>query len=181
MNRNFPLYLYGAIIMIVGIFLFLNVYFQNSYHTIRITVGISLLLGAILAFMTALSKERKHVQFAYHEMHALAMLIYGLLVLFFSNTFETLTNLTSFLFFYYSFSEIIFCFWIFNLHRKVVYKIVIIRSLLAIAMGIGTIVIMQQADLSIINKLQSFGILFSLIGLNILLYVPILKLEVKKD
>ena len=175
MKKNFPLYLYGSMIIIGGVFLLFSPYY--TFKTVRYTLAIALIIGAIFAFLTALSRQRKHTEFAYHEMHAMAMMVYGFSVLFFANTLETLTYLSTFLFFFYTFSEITFCNWVFNLFGKANYKIVFIRLILAIIAGVGAVVIMEYPN----NKsLEGFGILFIIIGINILLYVPIMKTKESK-
>jgi peptidoglycan/LPS O-acetylase OafA/YrhL len=108
-------------------------------------------------------------------MHALTMLVYGVAILFFCNTSETLIYFTSILFFFYAFSEIIFCNWLLNLENKVVYQIVLIRILLGVMVGIGTIVIMNYYDINEVMALVGYGVLFIIIGINILLYVPIMR------
>lgn len=169
MKKYFPIYLYGAIIILDGIFLQFTEYY--TFNSIKLSLGISLTIGAILAFMAAFSQQRKQVQFAYHELHALAALVYGISILVFGNTFEKLIYFTAFLFIFYSFSEIIFCNWLFNLGQKVVFKIIIVRLLLGLATGFGTIVTMYFSS----STLVGFGILFIMVGINIMLYVPVLK------
>jgi len=173
MENKITLYIYGAIIIFGG--LFLLIYQNSDYNTIRITLGSTLIIGAVFSFLTALSSKKKQVQFDYHEMHALAMLVYGVSVLVFCNKLETLINFTSFLFFFYAFSEIIFCLRIFDLGRKVIYKIVFTRLLLGLIVGIGTVMIMNYYDTSNTLVLRAYGTLFIIIGVNILLYVPIMK------
>ncbi len=175
MKKYLPLYLYGAVIICTGIFLLVLHYYPVSILNIRVTLGGSLIFGAFLAFITAFSLKQKHVQFAYHEMHAMAMLVYGILILLFCNTLERLVYFTNFLFFYYTFSEIIFCSWLYNLGQKVVYKILFVRLILGFLIGIGTVVLMQNTGISMKVSSTGFGALFIIIGINILLYVPILK------
>jgi len=169
MKKHLPIYVYGATIIFSGIFLLLST--TSSLNLIKFTLGITLSVGAIFAFIAALARPRRHVQFAYHEMHALAMLVYGVIIMVFNNTFENIVSLTSYLFIFYAFSEIIFCIWIFNLALKIVYKIVMVRMLLGIAVGIGTIAVMNYPEF----VLEAFGVFFILVGINILLYVPIVK------
>jgi len=173
MKKNLPLYLYGAVIIIEGVFLLFSKH--RTFQTIKFTLGIALIIGAILAFLTALSRQRKQVEFSYHEIHALAMLVYGVSVLLFANTLETITYLSAFLFFFYAFSEIIFCNWFLNLGEEVAYKIVFIRVFLGIIVGVGTIAIMNYYNLNRTIVMQGYGVLFIIIGINILLYVPIMK------
>lgn len=171
MKKYFPIYLYGAIIIIEGIFLLFAK--NNEFNFIKLSSGIILTISAIVAFIAAFSQKRKQVQFAYHEMHALAMLVYGISILLFCSTIESFISFTAFLFIFYMFSEIILCSWLFNLGQKVVYTIIIIRVLLGLVVGIGTIVIMSLPSF----KLEGFGILFILVGLNILFYVPVMKVK----
>lgn len=170
-KKYLPIYLYGSIIILTGIFLFFSKI--CPFGVIKFTVGIALTLGAIFAFITALSRQRKQVQFAYHEMHAMVMLVYGVSLIFFCNSPEKLISFTAFLFIFYAFSEIIFCNWLFNLAQKVVIKIALVRTLLGLIIGIGTVVAMNYTELT----LQIFGVLLVVAGINILLYVPIMKIN----
>jgi uncharacterized membrane protein HdeD (DUF308 family) len=179
MKKYLPIYLYGSIIILVGIFLLFSK--NYSFDSIKITLGISLMVGAIFAFITAFTRQRKQVQFAYHEMHALTMLVYGISLLLLCNSSEKLISFTSFLFIFYTFSEIIFCNWLFNLAQKVVFKIAAIRTLLGLVIGIGTVVAMNYTEFTF----QIFGVLFIMIGINIILYVPVMKdkqlIEISKE
>lgn len=169
MNKYIPIYLYGAIIILEGIFLMLSK--TSAINIIQPTLGITLTIGGILAFIAAFSRQRKQVQFAYHEMHALAMMVYGVSILLFCDTYDKIIFLTSFLFIFYAFSEIIFCIWLFNLAQKVSFKILIVRVLLGFAIGIGTVFAMNYSDFT----LEIFGVLFIMVGTNIILYVPVMK------
>jgi uncharacterized membrane protein HdeD (DUF308 family) len=169
MKKYTPIYLYGAVTILEGIFLLFSR--DSSFNLIKMTTGVTLTIGAIIAFYAAFTRQKNHVQFAYHEMHALAMLVYGVSVLAFCNTFEKLVSFTAFLFIFYFFSEITFCIWLYNLKRRVVLKIVIVRLLLGLATGFGTIIAMNFPKID----LECFGILFMMVGLNILLYAPVMK------
>lgn len=169
MKKYLPIYLYGSLIILAGVFILFSK--NYSFECIKITVGISLMVGAVFAFVTSFVRHRQHVQFAYHEMHALVMLAYGIGLLFFCNSLENLLTFTSFLLLFYAFSEIIFCTWLFNLSQKVVFKIVFIRALLGLVIGIGTAVAMNFTEFT----LPIYGALFVLVGINIILYVPVMK------
>lgn len=173
MKKQLPIYLYGSIIILAGIFLL--VFENSSFQMIRITLGISLIVGAVFAFVTAFTRQRQEVQFAYHEMHALAMLVYGIALLLLCNSMEKLIAYTAFLFIFYTLSEIIFCNLLFNLAHKVVFEVVVIRTLLGLLIGIFTIVALDFKTYTI----PIFGIMFILVGVNIFLYVPVM--TVKKN
>lgn len=169
MRKHIPLYIYGLITILSGVFLLISQ--QNDYSTVRYGLGIVSIVGGIFAIITALSGQRKQVQFAYHEMHGVAMLVYGIAILLFCKSPERLEFLTSFLFIFYAFSEIIFCIWLFNLAQKVILKIAALRVVLALAIGIGAIYASNYTE----STVEIFGALFILIGINIILYVPIMK------
>lgn len=171
MNKHIPIYIYGGIILLEGIFLMLSQ--QSSFKLIHMTLGITMSCVAVFAFVAAFIRQRKQVQFAYHELHASALLIYGLCILYLCNTLESLISYTNFLFIFYAFSEIIFCYWLFNLAQKVVTKIVAVRVLLGLIIGIGAVLSMMYPAYS----LEIFGVQFILVGINVILYVP----ELKKD
>lgn len=173
MKKNLSLYLYGAIIMIEGILLILSK--NSTLETVKFTLAIGLIIGAILAFFTAFSRQKRQVQFAYHEMHAFTMLVFGIYVLFFCKSLERLTDITGFVLLFYSFKEMIFCNWLFNLGEKMLYKILIVRLLIGLLTGLGTIISLYYQDINIEWTLKGFGILFILIGLNIILYVPLIQ------
>ena len=175
MKKYLPIYLYGTIIIFSGVFLLFSK--DNTLNVIRFTLGITLVIGAVIAFGAAQSRQRKQVQFAYHEMHALIMVVYAVLILLFCNTFEKLFSFTSFLFIFYAFSEIIFCNWLFNLGQKVVFKIVIVRLVLGLVIGIGAVLSMNYTEFI----LEGFGVLFVIVGVNILLYVPVMQKHVTKS
>lgn len=174
MKKNIPIYLYGSIIILLGVYLLFT---KNiAFNTIKFTLGIASIFGALFAIISAYFRYRKQVQFTYHKMHALAMLFYGISVICFCNSPEKLLWVTSFLLFFYAFSEIIFCNWLFNLAQKGVFKIVVIRLLLGLIVGVGTVVAIHYTTFS----LQLFGVLFIIIGINVLFYVPVMKAKRKK-
>lgn len=171
--KKSPIYIYGAIIIIEGIILL----FSKSYtfDMIKYSIGIALTFGAIVAFFEALSRFRKQVEFSYHEIHVLSMMVYGVSVLFFADTLESLKTFTLFLFIFYTFSEIAFCNWLFNLDRGVINKIVLIRVFLALLVGIGIIITMFYRGVNETLAIEGFGVLFIIIGINVLLYTPVMK------
>jgi hypothetical protein len=169
MKKHVPIYFYSTIIIGVGIFL-LNA--ENSTIAFaKMVLGLSLITGSIFAFITAYSRENKQVQFTYHQMHAFAMLVYGVSILLVGNNKGNLISLTAFLCFFYAFSEIIFSNWLFNLAQKKVRKIVLTRVFLGLFIGIGTVFALNFTQ----QSLAIFGFLFILIGVNCLFYIPVMK------
>ncbi len=76
MKKQLTIYLYGISIILCGLFLLFSK--NTAFELIKNSLGITLLAGALLAFISAFARERKQVQFAYHEMHAIAMMVYGI-------------------------------------------------------------------------------------------------------
>jgi hypothetical protein len=169
MNKYLPISLYGYTLMISGVVLFFT---ENSnFGQTKNIIGIGFIIGALLAIISAFSSQRKQVQIAYHELHALTMLVYGVTILVFVSSLENLVSLSIFLFVFYSFSEIIFCNWLFNLTKKMNYKVLIVRLLIAAIVGLGSIITIFYPRWTF----EIFGLLFILIGFNIMLYIPIMK------
>lgn len=175
MKKNFPLYLYGTIIMGEGAMLLFSK--ESHFETLKLTLGIGLSLGSVLAFLTAFSRQRRPAQFAYHEIHAFTMLVYGLYVLIFCKSVENLIAVTAFLLLFSALKEIIFCNWLFNLGQKVLFKILIIRLALGLLTGLGTFIALYYQYMNIEWTMKGFGIIFVFIGLNVVLYVPLIKRE----
>lgn len=175
MKKYLPIYVYGSLVILAGVFLFVSE--NSSFQMIKMTLGISLIVGAIFAFVTAFVRQRQEVQFAYHQLHALAMLVYGISLVLLCNSTEQLILFTAFLFVFYAASEILFCNWLFNLAQKVVFKIVAVRALLGLVIGVGAVVAMNYAAFSV----QLLGAMFILVGVNILLYVLVMKAKLTKQ
>jgi len=167
MKKSLPIYLYGSILVLSGLFLIFSG--NSSIALIRVFLGIVVTLAAAFAFIAAFLRRRTQVQLAYHELHALAMLIYGVLVLVFASSFDRLMMITSFLFFFYALSEIIFSNWLFNGGKKIVYRVIFVRAFLGLFIGVLTV-----AGLHYTNYVREiFGVLFVIIGTNVVFYVPV--------
>lgn len=163
------IYLYGAFIILEGIFLLYSQW--ASFATIRLTLGISLFIGSVFAFLAARLGRRSRVQFAYHLIHAIAMLVYSLTILLFCHSLEILTFFTAFLLFFYAVSEIIFCTLLFNMGHRLIFRIIAVRAIIALLVGLGTVAVMSMHE----GTIEVFGILFVLLGLNVIFYAPVVK------
>ena len=171
MNKHLPIYLYGTILVFVGFFLIFSE--RLPFQIIRITLGISSIVGAVFAFISALARNRQQVAFSYHEMHALAMLVFGISILLFCDTFEKIVPFTAFLFLFYAVSELIFSNWLFNLKQKIVFSVLATRVILGLLIGIGTVIALSYAKVTI----QLFGVMFILVGINVIMYVQVMKVN----
>lgn len=173
MKNPIPLYVYGLLLSFAGIFLFCKLY--DSFGVLKLTLGIGVLVGSFFAFITAITNNKRKGHFAYHEIHALTLLAFGIAILFFCDSLVTLIHYTTFLFFFYSFSEIIFCIWLFNLRQHVVYSIIFARLIIGMLTGIGTVIAMYYVGFEKETVIMIFGVLFIAIGVNVILYLPVMK------
>jgi uncharacterized membrane protein HdeD (DUF308 family) len=78
MKKYIPIYLYGTIIILNGILLLFSK--NSTVNVTRTTLGITSIVGATLAFMAALSRQRKQVQFAYQTLDFLNSCFLSLLI-----------------------------------------------------------------------------------------------------
>jgi hypothetical protein len=168
-HNPLSLYVYGGITIAAGLVLgSLN---SGPFNTLKLTLGFTLVAGAIFAFATGFQSKRSEVKFAYHELHALAMMGYGVSIMLFCETMENLLFLTAFLFLFYALSEIILSSWMFNMGKKVSLRVLVLRVALGVFLGLGTVVAMNDTGIAV----EVFSVLFAVAGINVLLYVPIIK------
>lgn len=172
MKNPTALYLCGIITIISGIGVFLIGAYNVS--TLKYFLSISILLAGFLALVTALSLRKKQVPFAYHGIHAFALITYALILMFTASNNEFIIFLTAFLFIFYAVSEIIFCASVFNIQSKVNYQMLMIRISLGLLVGIATAFVMTYTLINMEIQLIVYSIIFILIGVNVLLYKPIL-------
>jgi len=171
MLKQFSLYINGSFIIAIGLLLLLLR--GADLSAVKYTIVPCLFIAAIFAVMTALARNRKQVQFAYHETHGFTLVLYAIALLFFANSFEKFNLFTAFFFFFYAVSEIIFSIWLFNLVGKVNLGVVIVRMIIGLLAGIGAIVSLNYDNQT--GTSFSFGIVFILIGVNVVLYQPAMK------
>lgn len=171
MNKSLPIIFYGATAILAGILLlFLNLL---SLDTIRFSIGISLTCGAIYAFVSANKSPKQNVRFVYHEIHAIAMMVYGISLMVFGSSLASLIFITAFLFLFYAFTEFIFCLQVFDLRKKFSYRIIITPALTGVLVGVGTILALNFPDYTI----RGFSLIFMLVGVSVLLYKPVIKIS----
>jgi hypothetical protein len=175
MSRKISLFLSGMFILIPGILLI--VLHPAPFETIRYVLIASLVPATILGILTAIKRYREHLQFVYQEVHTIGLLVYVLAIITFCYSFENLNKYSVFLFMYYAVSEIIFCSLLFNLKGKVILNSLIIRIPLSFIIGVGTTIIVSTQDILQTTKLIGFGVVFALMGINALLYQPIMLQE----
>ncbi|MCC6410363.1 MAG: hypothetical protein IT270_01815 [Saprospiraceae bacterium] len=172
-SKEISLFLYGSLILLSGLLL---LFLQNaSLEWVKYTVAGCFVLAALFAFLTAMKRDKQNVQFAYHEMHALAFIVYAFTVFFFCPSFSRFLYFTAALMLFYTFSEITFSIWLFNLKRKINPRILIVRLALGLLVGIGPVILLAHTSSTKEVKLMSIGLFFSVIGINILLYKPVMK------
>lgn len=172
-RKEISLLLNGSFILLTGLML---LFLQNaSLEWVKYTVAGLMLTAAFFALITAMNRNKQNVQFAYHEMHALSIFVYAVAVLFFCPSFSRFNYFTSSLLLFYTFSEITFAFWLFNLKKDINPGVVIVRLALGLLVGVGPVILLAHTASTNEVKLMSIGVFFILIGVNILLYKPVMK------
>ena len=169
MNKLIPIYIYGIVIILQGIFILL--FQQLDFEFIKWNLGVSSILASLLALTAAFYCREKQVQLAYHELHSFMMLIYGIVLLFFCNSLDRLIFSSIILFLFYSISEIVFCNWLFNLSSKLGFKVLFVRLIIGLFTGMGAVWALALSE----QPMLILGALFMLVGVNIVMYVPIVK------
>lgn len=166
MKNILSVYVYSAVIIFDGFFLMLST--GLMLDTIKIVLGITLSIAALFALLASFFCHNKPIQCAYYKVHALTMAIYGVSIMLFFNSWESFLTASAILLFFYAISEVVFCGWLFNIGKKVIYRILVVRFLIGILIVIGVVVAMYFSSFS----KEIFGFLFVLIGTNFMLYVP---------
>ncbi len=171
MSKETSLRLQGILFISTGI---LAIVFSNASFVFLKYLLIGLLTpAAILGTMTAVKRIKQHVQFIYQEIHTFSIITYVIALLLFCNSFERLISFTAFLFLFYAFSEIVFCNWLFNLEGKANLKVLLVRVLSGLFIGVAVIAILSYSGLNQNLKLVGYGIIFIITGINTFLYKPI--------
>lgn len=172
-SKENSLFLYGSLIILAGLML---LFLQNaSLEWVKYTVAALLIPAALFAFLTAWKRDKQNVQFVYHEMHALSLIVFAFTVLFFCPSFSRFVYFSAALLLFYTFSEITFSIWLFNLKRNINPTILIVRLALGLLVGIGPVILLAHTASTNEVKLMSIGLFFIVIGINILLYKPVMK------
>lgn len=173
MNRYISLTIYASLIMITGIVLICIAYTSSSI--IQITIGISSLISAVFAFITAYNSRFMPVQRNYHALHGIGFLVYGIAVLFYSTTRQLFLDITAFFLIYYAFAEFIFCFQRLMNEENTNLQKDIIRFVIGIVMIIGVIAILITSSIDIHSAFMICGLVFIISGINLILFKTVLR------
>jgi uncharacterized membrane protein HdeD (DUF308 family) len=120
---------YGFLIILAGVSLLIKS--DSNITTHALIVSLIIISSAIIAGIVALKTSGNKVQSRYHTLHAVGLLFYGIFLFFNPKTVSEFSDVTALFFIFYGFSEIIFCFWLFNLEAK----ISVFQLVLRLAMG----------------------------------------------
>jgi hypothetical protein len=173
MTKYVSLKIYGGFILIAGLSLIIFPYFLSE---IKIDfVAICMLISALFAFITAYKSQHKQSRFKYHEIHGVGMTLYGIAILLSTFYDYNFLQITAFYFIYYGLAEMIFCFLLFNLRSIIGVKILIIRVLTGIVIYVVAGMLMFYIDSYKPYAIFGDGILFIIIGIHTIFYLPIVK------
>ncbi len=173
MNKYQTNVLSGILIIIAGIFL-LVIPYTNSI-AIHYAVAFCMIASAYLAMLTAFKTKNILIPFRYHELHALGMVVYGILILFYPTNLSVFLNITSFFFLYYGLTEMIFCFQVLNQHAIIRFEIASLRLAIGFTIYLGAVIIFGFAGTNQNYTVIGYGIMIILIGINMVLFKTVLK------
>jgi hypothetical protein len=174
MTRFLSVYLYGGLLMITG-FVILLFSSHLSLEVNRYIVSILVLISFVLASFASYLSLPHHVQSNYHALHALGLFVYGIAILYYTYNLNDFIYYTSFFLLFYGLAEIIFCFILFNLKLQLKTYTLISRIVLGLFVSIGAVLLQAITEYEPGSIIITSGILFIIIGIQIIMYVPIVK------
>jgi hypothetical protein len=163
--------LYGFSVILAGISLLIKSGANIETHSFIVAVFI--LVSALIAGFVALKISANKVQSRYHTLHAVGLLFYAILLFFYKKTISDFSDITALFFIFYGFSEILFCFWLFNLQAKISVGQLIIRLTLGLVFFLSSILMIGLRHPYQSIELISAGIVFVIIGIEVILTTPI--------
>ena len=173
MNSRISLNLSSSLSILSGLILIM---LRNQPHDqLKYMLIACLMLSAFFSLLTAFKNSKFPVRILYHETHAVSMIAYCGVLFFFCDSLTTLIGITTLYFLFYFFLEIIFNSIIFNLDKEINLTILGSRILIAIAVGIGSVVVYSSKNITEFQQLVGLGLLMILVGVNGLFYKPITK------
>jgi hypothetical protein len=143
-------------------------------------VAVAILVSAIVAGIVVLKTKINKIQSRYHSLHAVGLLLYGIAIIFYKKTNSDFSDLTALFFIFYGLSEIIFCFSLFNLKAQISVYQLIIRLTLGLLFFLSSTVMMGLRHPYQSIELVSAGIIFIIIGIEVVLTIPIVT-KLKSD
>jgi hypothetical protein len=171
MFKNQSISIYGFMIILAGISLLIKSRTNIEIHTTLVSVFI--FLSAIVAGWVALKTTANKVQSRYHTLHAIGLLFYAILLFFYKKSISDFSNITALFFIFYGFSEILFCFWLFNLQAKIKVSQLIIRLIMGLVFFLSSLLMIGLRHPYQSVELIRAGIIFIIIGIQVILTAPI--------
>jgi uncharacterized membrane protein HdeD (DUF308 family) len=162
---------YGFLIILSGVSLLIKSGSDIKIHAL--VLSLTLILSSIIAGVAALKTLTNKVQSRYHTLHAVGLLFYGIFLFFYPKTVSEFSDITALFFIFYGFSEIIFCFWLFNLEAKISIFQLVLRLALGFVFFLSSILMIGLRHPYQAAELISAGVIFIIIGTQVVLTVPI--------
>ncbi|HVD96733.1 MAG TPA: hypothetical protein VNB90_00930 [Cytophagaceae bacterium] len=173
MTKYQSIKLSGFLMIITGIFLLASPFVPSE--AIQFTVGGLMMLIAGSALFSAYKSRSIQLPFKYHEMHAVGLAMYGLVILIFATNITKFINITTCFFIYYGTAELIFCFQLLNQRAKLNLVMIFVRSFMAVSIYFATLFIINSSGIHQNRSLQICGIMFIFSAMNMFLYNVILQ------
>lgn len=162
---------YGFLIITAGISLLIKS--DSEIKTHALIVSSIMIISALISGFVALKTQANKVQSRYHTLHTVGLLFYGILLFFYPKTLSDFSDVTALFFIFYGFSEIIFCFWLFNLQAKISLSQLITRLILGFVFFLSSLLMIGLRHPYPSTELISAGVIFIIIGIEVILTAPI--------
>jgi uncharacterized membrane protein HdeD (DUF308 family) len=177
MTKYQTILLSGILLILTGIFLLASPFASSTAIQYAVTIG--MIASSAFAWLTTYKSKNIQLPFKYHELHAVSLVAYSIIVLIFATNLAKFLNITTCFFIYYGTAELIFCFQLLNHKGKISIPVILLRSFIALVIYSGALFIINTSLLHPNRALQVAGIMFIISGLNMFLYKTILlKMEI---
>lgn len=163
--------IYGFMIILAGVSLLIKSGMNIEMHAI--IVSVIMLFSAIVAGLVALKTIANKVQSRYHTLHAIGLLFYAIILFFYKKSISDFSDITALFFIFYGFSEILFCFWLFNLEAKIRVVQLIVRLALGLVFILSSVLMIGLRYPYQSMELISAGVIFIIIGIEVILTAPV--------
>lgn len=186
MDRNQSINIYAFLIILTGIILLLrgqysiinydNYSLANSHYPVTYIVSVLMLLSAGFAAYTAFQSFDFKLALKYHALHAFALVVYGLAVLFFANNLQKFLDITTFFLLFYGVSEIVFGFQLLLMRQKTISsQIVVFRLLIGFFISLGAVSVLASFYSDPNSAVLISGVVFVFSGINLILFRTVQK------
>ncbi len=153
MNRYQALTAHAVAIIITGFVVVALSYIPS--RAIQYIVATGMIISGIFALTTAYKSWAYKDTLKYHLLHAVSMCGFGFGILFYANDVELFFRIAGLFFLFYGATELVFCAYLMAIKKRVIYKIIATKMVIAFSIIIGAAMIWGMVS---INRFQALAI-----------------------